>query len=145
MRKMTIRRRRSRARANYYASKRMKAVDRVELRRAGKVEGLSDEIALFRMQLKRSLDEDGEKLDVLAASVETLARAVRAQHRVSPTGEMNFLERHEQALTDIAERVWPEVDERRRQWAEIYDAEWRARQERERAEEGDSGDLPAEG
>jgi len=114
-------------------------------RRAGKVEGLGDEIALFRAELKRAIEEEGDNLKVLSDGVKTLARAVTAHKKVFPeTG--GFLERHEQALIAMEESLNPVYDERRRAWAEIQNAEFRAKLMGKPAyEESDSAEPPADG
>src|SRR5437867_12584298 len=73
---------------NYYASLAMSKVERLELRRAGSVEGLADEIALLRRQLKRALEASPrtakarKDLKAATAGVETLLRAGSAEYRL---------------------------------------------------------------
>jgi hypothetical protein len=62
----------------------MTSEDRAELRRAAKVEGLDDEIAMIRMRLKKAMVEDGEDLELLTLGLERLSRAIGMQHKVSP-------------------------------------------------------------
>ena len=76
------RRRKSRRRGNYYSSKLMTGDDRLELRRAAKVEGLADEIALLRMRLKKAVVEEEEDLEMLSLGMERPSRAVGMQHKM---------------------------------------------------------------
>jgi hypothetical protein len=90
--------RRTRRRGNYYSSKLMSSEDRAELRRAAKVEGLADEIALVRMRLKKAMVEEGEDLEMLSLGLERLSRAIGIQHKMSPKRDDAWLDNLEAVL-----------------------------------------------
>jgi len=135
---MAARRRRRRTRTNYYASTEMKRAEKAALRRASKIEGLADEIALFRLELKKAMDdEEADKLKLLADGVETLARAVAAQKKAVPEGS-DWVAKYEEALIQINEQLLPEYDERLRKRVEADNARWREETRwKPPAEEGD--------
>ena len=83
---------------NYYLSKLMRSEDRAELRRAAKVEGLADEIALVRMRLKKAMVEEGEDLEMLSLGLERLSRAIGMQHKMSPKRDDAWLDSLEAVL-----------------------------------------------
>ena len=141
---MAARRRRRRTYTNYYASNEMKRADKAALRRAGKVQGLGDEIALFRLELKKAMDdEEGEKLKVLSDAVETLARAVTAQKKAAPEGS-DWLAKYEESLIQIHEQLFPEYDERLHRRVEADNARWREETAWKPPAEGE-GDNEAQG
>ena len=72
-------------RSSFYDSV-LEATDRHDFHVAREVEGLGDEVALLRLQLRRALsDRDGD-IDpkVLQSGVRLLVQALLAQHRLSP-------------------------------------------------------------
>jgi hypothetical protein len=81
--------------------------DRAELRRAAKVEGLADEIALVRMRLKKAMVEEGEDLEVLSLGLERLSRAIGIQHKVSPKKEDAWFENLEAVLRGFEDPSLP--------------------------------------
>ena len=72
-------------RSSFYDSV-LEAADRHDFHVAREVEGLDDEVALLRMQLRRALaDHDGDvDPKVLQSGVRLLVQALLAQHRLSP-------------------------------------------------------------
>ena len=72
-------------RTSFYDSV-LEAADRHDFHVAREVEGLDEEVALLRLQLRRALaDRDGD-IDpkVLQSGVRLLVQALLAQHRLSP-------------------------------------------------------------
>ena len=72
-------------RSSFYDSA-LEATDRHDFHVAREVEGLGDEVALLRLQLRRALaDRDGDvDPKVLQSGVRLLVQALLAQHRLSP-------------------------------------------------------------
>ncbi|MCY3655955.1 MAG: hypothetical protein OXG95_05015 [Chloroflexi bacterium] len=72
-------------RASFYDSA-LDAADRHDLHVAREVEGLDDEVALLRLQLRRALAGRDGDVDpkVLHGGVRLLMQALLAQHRLSP-------------------------------------------------------------
>ena len=71
---------------NSFYDSALEATDRHDFHVAREVEGLDDEVALLRLQLRRALaDRDGD-IDpkVLQSGVRLLVQALLAQHRLSP-------------------------------------------------------------
>ena len=110
------RRRRSRRRSNYYLSKLMTSGDRMELRRAAKVDGLEDEIAVLRMRLKRAVVEGKENLEALSLGMERLSRAIGLQHKMSPKKSDDWIESWEATLRAFEDQMFPDGKPRPR-WA----------------------------
>ena len=83
--------------------------DRAELRRAAKVEGLGDEIAMIRVWLKKeSLKEDAD-LELLSLGLDRLSRAIGVQHKTTPKETyMDWLEKWEASLRAVEEGIFPE-------------------------------------
>jgi hypothetical protein len=72
-----------RARAFYEVA--LNEADRTDLADARRVEGLGDEIALLRVQLRRALEQDPLDDDLLHAGVRLLLQALLAERRLSPS------------------------------------------------------------
>ena len=72
-------------RSSFYDSV-LEAADRHDFHVAREVEGLDEEVALLRLQLRRALaDRDGDvDPKVLQGGVRLLVQALLAQHRLSP-------------------------------------------------------------
>ncbi len=72
-------------RSSFYDSV-LEAADRHDFHVAREVQGLDEEVALLRLQLRRALtDHDGDvDPKVLQSGVRLLVQALLAQHRLSP-------------------------------------------------------------
>ncbi len=72
-------------RSSFYDSV-LEATDRHDFHVAREVEGLGDEVALLRLQLRRALAGRDGDVDpkVLQSGVRLLVQALLAQHRLSP-------------------------------------------------------------
>jgi iron-sulfur cluster repair protein YtfE (RIC family) len=97
-------RRKRRRRGNYYLTKSMSREERAELRRADEMEGLADEIAMLRMQLKKAMEEE-EDLEMLSLGLERLSRAIGIQHKMSPKKD-----KVEELLQNLEELMRPYDD-----------------------------------
>lgn len=71
------------ARSGFYDSALSKA-DVEALAEARNVEGLEEEVALLRLQLRRALEDSDADAKLLQSGVRLLVQALLAQHRVSP-------------------------------------------------------------
>ena len=102
-----------RRRRNYYGSLALNKAERLELSRAGGVEGLGDEIALLRAHLKRSVEASprGKKarkdLRVVSQGVETLLKAVSTQYRLSPRGREGLADNIARVLDSLGDQLLP--------------------------------------
>lgn len=103
-----------RKRRNYYGTLALSKAERLELRRAGSVEGLADEIALLRTQLKKSVDA-GPKgavrarkdLKVVSQGLETLLKAVSTEYRLSPRGKGDLADNIARVLDHLGDQLLP--------------------------------------
>ncbi len=102
-----------RRRRNYYGSVALSKAERLELSRAGSVEGLADEIALLRAQLKRTVEGSprGPKarkdLKVMSQGIETLLKAVSTEYRLSPRGRGDLGENISRVLNQLGDQLLP--------------------------------------
>ena len=100
-----------RRRRNYYGSLALSKAERLELGRAGSVEGLADEIALLRAQLKRAVGASPrtvkarKDLKVVTEGVETLLRAVSTQYRLSPRASGDLSDSFAAVLKGFGEQL----------------------------------------
>ena len=98
---------------NYYASLAMSKAERLELSRAGSVEGLADEIALLRIQLKKAMSASPrtvkarKDLKIATAAVETLLRAVSAEYRLSPRASRDLAGNVAATLNQLGDQLLP--------------------------------------
>ena len=102
-----------RRKRNYYGSLALSKAERLELGRAGSVEGLADEIALLRAQLKRAVGASPravkarKDLKVVTEGVETLLRAVSTQYRLSPRSKEDLAENLAAVLNQFGDQILP--------------------------------------
>ena len=102
-----------RGKRNYYGTLAVSRAERLELRRAGSVEGLADEIALLRAQLKRAVEASPRNskarkdLKVVTQGIETLLKAVSTQYRLSPRSSRDLAENMAAALNQLGDQLLP--------------------------------------
>jgi hypothetical protein len=102
-----------RRKRNYYGSLALSRTERLELTRAGSVEGLADEIALLRAQLKRAVEASPrtvkarKDLKVVTEGVETLLRAVSTQYRLSPRARAGLADNLAAVLNSFGDQILP--------------------------------------
>ena len=75
------------------------AVDPRVLLAAETAEGLTDEVALVRLLLRRQLEQDPDNLELTIKGMHLLVRMVSVQHKLSG-GDMTALEGHLGKLAD---------------------------------------------
>lgn len=92
--------RKRKARAEFYEAA-FNEADRADLAAAREVQGIDDEIALLRLQLRRTLEDSPVDHKLLLAGVRLLLQALLVQHRLSPAQADDLLE----FATGIAEGV----------------------------------------
>lgn len=100
-------------RRNYYGSLALSKAERLELNRAGSVEGLADEIALLRTQLKRAVEASPRNakarkdLKVVTQGMETLLKAVSTEYRLSPRGRGDLADNIGRVLDSLGDQLLP--------------------------------------
>lgn len=105
--------RRARRRRNYYGTVALSEAERLELSRAGSVEGLADEIALLRAQLKRAVEASPQSvkarkdLRVVSQGIETLLKAVSTQYRLSPRSSRDLAANMTAVLNQLGDQLLP--------------------------------------
>ena len=103
----------TRRRRNYYGSLALSKAERLELSRAGSVQGLADEIALLRAHLKKSVEPSPrgtrarKDLKVVSQGLETLLKAVSTQYRLSPRGRGDLGENIARVLDSLGDQILP--------------------------------------
>ena len=73
------------------------------------VEGLDEEIALLRMNLRQSLEEEPKNRELLLKSIRLLVTAVATKYRLPKADEDNLYESIQQVLRDIGGALYPEI------------------------------------
>jgi len=89
------------ARKNQFYSSVLPARDRAALRDAAAVEGISDEIAVLRVQLRSLLRDYPNRPDLYLDAASTIARLIRTQHQVSQDYRQPLRDAIEQVLEDV--------------------------------------------
>ena len=74
-------------------------VDQAELTSALEIEGIDEELAILRIQLKKLLKERPEDLPLLLKGLELLARTVSARYRMSPKSTEAFAQSLSETLS----------------------------------------------
>jgi hypothetical protein len=81
--------------------------ERADLKRAEKIEGLDDEIALMRVRLKRAVEERPGDLQLLVKGLDMLARAVGTRYRLSPKSRKDLAENLAATLNSLGDQLLP--------------------------------------
>jgi hypothetical protein len=81
--------------------------DRRLLQEARRMDGLDDEIAVLRVQLRKAINEKEVDYRLLLRSVEALVRAVTAQHRLSPRARRDLRANIEAVMKDLSDQLAP--------------------------------------
>ena len=92
---------------NFYASALAEA-ERVKLPSARRVEALGDEIALLRLQIEQQLREHPEDVELVLKSMDTLAKLVAHNYRLSPKSKDDLLDNLLGVIDGISKTIWPE-------------------------------------
>ncbi len=84
----------------------LEAADRDDLIDARGVEGLAEEAALLRVQIKRTLEEQPDDAKVLHAGIRLLVQTLLAQQRLSPRQAEDLGDAASELVQEIAEAVF---------------------------------------
>lgn len=96
---------RGRAKAFYAAA--LSEAEREQLKKARKLQGLEEEIALLRVRLQTALKEHPEDFPLLVAGVGMLVRAVATQYRLSPRARKELADRVSLVLNSLGDQLLP--------------------------------------
>lgn len=92
---------------NFYSARAMSEAERLELEEASEVEGLADEIAMLRVELKKLLDKETKDFKLMTAGVEMLVKAVAAQYRLSPKSKKDLAANFAAVLNSLGDQILP--------------------------------------
>jgi len=98
---------RRRSLPNFYDDDCLTETERIQLKKAAKVENLGDEIALLRVRLKTALDEHPEDFRLLERGIGMLVRAVSAQYRLSPKARKNLADSLAAVFNSLGDHILP--------------------------------------
>jgi len=100
-------RRRHRTLQNFYDDDCLTETERIQLKKAAKVESLADEIALLRVRLKSALKERPENLRLVERGIALLVRAVSAQYRLSPKATKDLADSLAAVFNSLGDHILP--------------------------------------
>ncbi len=89
------------ARKHGFYSSVLPARDRTALQTAADLQGIADEIALLRVQLRALLRDYPNRPDLYLEAASTIARLIRTQHQVSQDYRQPLRDAIEQVLEDV--------------------------------------------
>jgi hypothetical protein len=89
---------------NFYDDDCLTEAERVQLKKAAKVENLGDEVALLRVRLKKAL-KDKEDYEVVVRGMDRLVKAVSAQYRLTPASKENLAESLAAVLNSFGDHI----------------------------------------
>jgi hypothetical protein len=81
--------------------------ERLELERAGEIEGLDDEIALLRLRLRRAIEEHPEDMQLFVKGLEILVRAVGTRYRLSAKARRDLADNLAATLNSLGDQLLP--------------------------------------
>ena len=97
----------ARAKARNFYRHALDEAERADLKRAEKIEGLDDEIAVMRVRLKRAVEERPQDLQLLVKGLDILMRAVGARYRLSPKSRKDLTENLAATLNSLGDQLLP--------------------------------------
>ncbi len=98
---------RARAAARNFYRQALDKAERADLKRAEKIEGLDDEIAVMRVRLKRAVEERPQDLQLLVKGLDMLARAVGTRYRLSPKSRRDLADNLVAVLNSVGDQLLP--------------------------------------
>ena len=99
--------RQARAKARNFYRHVLDRAERADLKRAEKIDGLDDEIAVMRVRLKRAVEERPEDLPLLVKGLDVLTRAVSARYRLSPKSRRDLADNLGAVLNSVGDQLLP--------------------------------------
>jgi hypothetical protein len=77
-------------------------------KRARRMEGLDEEVALLRVRLKEALEERPQDVQLIAKGVDLLVKAVAAKYRLSPKAQRELSDSIAGVVRGIGTVLYPE-------------------------------------
>ena len=90
------------ARKHGFYSKVLDEAEQLDLELATGVEGIDDEIALLRVKIKSTLENDPENIRLIMEATNTLARLIRTRYNITKEQKKGLKEAIGNVLEDIA-------------------------------------------
>ena len=90
------------ARKHGFYSKALAEAEALELEEAGFVEGVDDEIALLRVQLRKLIDDHPDRIDLQLEAANTIARLVRTRYQITNEQKRSLKDAITKVLTEVA-------------------------------------------
>jgi hypothetical protein len=97
---------RRRSAPNFYRDS-LSETEQIQLKDAQKVENLGDEIAVFRVRLKKALKDRPEDFRLLERGIGILVRAVSAQYRLSPKARHDLADSLAAVFNSLGDHILP--------------------------------------
>ena len=91
----------------FYARVAKSEAEALEIDEAAEVEGLEEEIAVLRVQLRAALNEEERDLPVILKGVEVLMKAVATQYRLSPRARKDLADNFAAVLNSFGDQILP--------------------------------------
>lgn len=92
------------ARKQFYSS----CVDQAELTEALQIEGIDEELAILRIQLKKMVKERPDDLPLMLKGFDLVARIAAARYRMSAKSREDLAQSLGETITHIAGQLFPE-------------------------------------
>ena len=92
---------------DFYASALSRA-ERIELKKAAKVKGLDQEIALLRTKLRTTIEDKPENLPLMLQGFEQLVKVVSARYRLPKRAEEELDQSVKRLLEEFGGQMMPE-------------------------------------
>jgi len=85
-----------------FYSRVLEEAEKLELDEAHRSEGVDDEIALLRLELKKSLHDHPEEIDLHLRAANTIARLVKIKYQISKEQKNSLKDAIARVLTEVA-------------------------------------------
>jgi len=91
----------------FYARAAKNEAEAIEISEAAEVEGLEEEIAVLRVQLRAALNEEKRDFPMILKGVEVLMKAVGTQYRLSPRARKDLADNFAAVLNSFGDQILP--------------------------------------
>ena len=85
-----------------FYSRALEEAEKVELEEASHVEGIDEEIALLRVELRKLLERQPERIDLHFETANIIARLVKTRYQINKEQKKSLKEAIQKVLTELA-------------------------------------------
>jgi len=85
-----------------FYSRALEEAEKVELEEASHVEGIDEEIALLRVELRKLLERQPERIDLHFETANIIARLVKTRYQINKQQKKSLKEAIQKVLTELA-------------------------------------------